>query len=256
MDKAAIKIYGERNSGTRFLTKLIRQNLRVKLLRGVAPPKTVRAIAAEMDLDLEAARDLYFEQSFAETLGWKHSQALPPEQYCPFERVNGHLIFVTISKNPYAWLLSMHRRPYHQGWRRSLTFKQFLTTPWTTLGRDNTAAELSGPVQLWNEKNRSYMKLSEGLNAINLTYEALLTEPEKMMHNIAEQAVCDWKNESFQLVDFLPGNHNKGYDYYRRYYLGELWKGQLDSTAIRLINDRLDREVMAYFNYQTLSPDL
>lgn len=252
MDKPRVKIYGERNSGTRYLAKLLRRNLRVELLRGVAPPQIVRALAVDHGLNLEEARDLYFQENYGQTLGWKHTRVLTAQQLSTYEISDRNLTFVSITKNPYAWLLSLHRRPYHQAHKRELTFEQFLTSPWPTVGRENADQEIAGPVELWNLKNRSYINLRDSGKALNLTYEAVLAEPKQQLDRIAEFCGCNWRRRGYTAVEFLNERQSKGVDYYRRYYLDEEWRQHLTPEAVTIINERLDRALLDFFQYALL----
>ncbi|MCA9949407.1 MAG: hypothetical protein KDE48_07175 [Anaerolineales bacterium] len=248
-----IKIYGERNSGTRYLQKLIKSNLDVNLLRGVAPPKIVRLIAEGQKISKEAARGIYFAKTFDHFLGWKHAQAKSVSQLQKFAICKQNITFVSITKNPYAWLLSLYKRPYHQSWRRSLDFETFLTTPWPTLPRENADPIISNPVALWNHKNRSYTRLKNGLKALNLTYEAVLKDPFKTLEDICNISGCKQLNNTFVKIDRLSSKQNQGFDFFQQYYLREQWRKSLSQTAIAIINESLDEQLLDHFGYRKLS---
>ena len=75
-----VKVFGERNSGTIYLEKLLVKNFKVDIAD-------------------------YF------TLGWKHRLAPHKEE---LDKIEDDIIYLILVKNPYAWLRSMHRKPYHQ----------------------------------------------------------------------------------------------------------------------------------------------
>ena len=111
MDVPLIKVYGERNSGTNYLSALIRLNFSVRELDGCVPWPV-------MGLQLilpgrEAVRDVWFSKTFGHNFGWKHMCVRPVAELKQYTISSRRLHFVTITKNPYSWLLSMHRRPYH-----------------------------------------------------------------------------------------------------------------------------------------------
>ena len=97
---------------------------------------------------------------------------------------NPELSFLTITKNPYSWLLSLHRRPYHQKIDRNLSFEQFLQSKWTTLKRDNSAPVLNSPIELWNKKNRSYLNLDKK-RTLNTTSEDIFKDPANLFEKIS-----------------------------------------------------------------------
>ena len=157
--KAYVKIYGERNTGTNYLDALIRKNLpSITLLKTMA----------------------------SNALGWKHMLPNP-------KRINEYkhqdiTSIITITKNPYSWLLSMYRKPYHYQGDRATTFHQFLKRPWKTLPRDNCPDQAT-PIHLWNSKNGYYLNLHKKLHHIQvicLTYEQLLLAPQTTTKLLAQ----------------------------------------------------------------------
>jgi len=59
-------------------------------------------------------------------------------------------------------------------------------------------------------------------------------------------------NQSFLNVEQSTKNDPMRFDDYKRYYLGELWKNDLSTESIRLINDRLDRDIVKKYNYEII----
>src|SRR3990172_11475666 len=108
MPKLIIKIYGERNTGTNYLDGLIQLNLNTELLRGVVPWYIEKLFNGS-----EIAKDMYFKITYRENLGWKHSLVPSPEIIAKMHLQTKNLIILTITKNPYSWLLSLYRNPYH-----------------------------------------------------------------------------------------------------------------------------------------------
>ncbi|MBW1914379.1 MAG: hypothetical protein JRI86_05510 [Deltaproteobacteria bacterium] len=216
MIKKRIKIYGERNAGTKYLVKLARLNFDVFILRGEARHSFVPSFLRKT----EAAKDLFFRMTFSQNLGWKHAIAPDPAYLKKMQIYSNDLLFLTISKNPYSWLLSLFRRAYHQK-KKMDSFEDFLTTPWETVARERSRKEFENPIVMWNEKNRSYLDLR--------------------------------KQGSF--MNCLLSTKNKGkkdYNYYRKYYLQEQWREKLDTNIIKIINKYLDAEIMERFDYKRL----
>src|SRR5690554_5707917 len=99
----AIKVYGERNTGTNYLEQLLELNVDLPRLPGVVP-----SFVARLDRGAEASRDAWFRLTRRWNLGWKHQAAPTPAQRASWRC--GGVLFVTLTKNPYSWALSMHRR--------------------------------------------------------------------------------------------------------------------------------------------------
>jgi len=246
VNKSVVKIYGERNCGTNYLYELIANNLYVDLFQGV--------ISKEIPwYKKEFVKDLYFRMTFSKNLGWKH--AIAPSKRKLRKKANKvNLIIVTITKNPYSYLLSMHKRPYHYK-RKVGSFYEFLTTPWESVDRENNSRRsFFNPIELWNRKNASYVALAgdDQLQVQNLKYEDLLSDPFRIIKNIAHSYNLEIKRE-FENVNRSTKNE-KGMDfqYYQNYYLNDEWRKKLDRNSIELINQYLDNDLMEYFGYEIL----
>jgi hypothetical protein len=244
-DAPVVKIYGERNSGTNYLAALLGLNLRATQLRGVAP--RFRALSRTPRLR-ESARDLYFDLTYRRNLGWKHGMAPDDSRMATVGRAAEHVGFVTITKNPYAWLLSLHRRPYHAR-GPTPTFEAFVAAPWHARRRDGTPMQLPSPVALWNTKNESYLALARRASCVNVRYEDLVADPEAVVRGIADRLAVPL-NEPFRNVVRSTKKERKDYTYYRDYYVGERWRDQLSDAAVDLVNAALDDDVMAAFSYE------
>lgn len=91
-----IKIYGERNSGTTFLMKLLEKNL--------------------LNVNIE-------DGLFTNRMGWKHS-FLYKNIVKKYKR---NTIFIFLIRDLEPWLKSMYKNPYHIGRRRNI--KEFIRKP-------------------------------------------------------------------------------------------------------------------------------
>lgn len=246
-NKRRIKIYGERNTGTNYLAKLIALNLDVEQLSGVVPGWL---LAAQERLPAkEVVRDLYFAMNFRRNLGWKHMLVKPAQELLRYPACCDGLAFVTLTKNPYSWLLSLYRKPYHKSYSGKPDFETFLTRPWRCVGRDNLAGDLSSPVELWNLKNASYIQLAEKLPTVHLDFEGLLEDPEQLLRRISDAIACEWRQPQFINYDKSTKESSKNSGFYRDYYLNEKWKSEFSAAAVAIVNEQLDREVMDFFGY-------
>ncbi len=246
MTKSKIKIYGERNTGSRYLGSLVGLNLAAELLRGDVP-RIVRKLSQKN----EALRDLFFKITFRRNLGWKHRMAPTAKELknIPLDEI----LFLTITKNPYPWLLSLYQRPYHQQ-KKWKSFEQFLQSPWKTVGRENYSAPFPNPIVIWNQKNRAYLNLKNHASTYNICYEDLLECPEDIIANIVAEFPITRQKNSFENITETTKREDQGknFDYYRQYYLGEQWKEKLDAASVEIINTYLDRDLMTKFGYETV----
>ena len=185
--KKLIKIYGERNTNTNYISKLIQLNLNVQEVPGVVPPHIQHL--QETLPGKELVKDLYFYLTYKHNLGWKHTCVKPVTALKKYNILANDISFLTITKNPYSWLLSLHRNPYHLYCGKP-DFETFLVTPLKTIGRDNCSKTLRNPMELWNVKNASYLQLTE-LNCLNITTESIFENPKTVVNKIGTQFSID-----------------------------------------------------------------
>ena len=171
-----IKIYGERNSGTNYLEQVLELNFDLRLAAGNYPVShhaLYRAIGLVLPDErafrvIEGLRDGYDHRHFDRSLGWKHAQVPVQAGGAGYPPGTG---FLTLTKNPFAWLVSLYRRPYsnrkygsHRGKVVPATgtpFSEFIRAPWPTVGRENGPEEYSNPVSMWGIKTASYFNLGD-----------------------------------------------------------------------------------------------
>jgi hypothetical protein len=244
-----VKIYGERNTGTNYIDKLIRINLDAHMLTGVAP-RHIQLLQRVLP-GRQFIRDRYFELTYGRNLGWKHTKVKSESELRQYKILEEEVYFVTVTKNPYSWLLSMHRRPYHRYYGKKPDFVSFLQSPWTTVGRDNCQSVIRDPVELWNIKNSSYFNLNS-LGAATITSESVLANPKAFIDTIRDSFSIPESTNYFTNLNESTKDKNKNFDYYNDYYLNERWKDELSDESISIINSRLDRSVLDYFGYELL----
>jgi hypothetical protein len=246
-DPQRVKIYGERNTGTSYLEELLVRNLVVECLRGGVPRSIRRSFA-----NSERARDWYFRVTQGKNLGWKHAYvAKAAESRLADARADAtDVLYLTLTKNPYAWLLSLYRQPYHakQGYSN---FGQFLTQPWKTVGRENAPPAFANPVEMWNLKNAAYLELGHSTTTVHCRYEDLLADPLGFLEKLSCEHAIQTRQNPFENVLEAMKRQGRGktFDDYRTYYLEQRWLAELDDACIELINERLDFKVLAQFGY-------
>jgi len=244
----SIKIYGERNTGTHFLQCLVSLNFRANILPGVVPLKLENLFKGN-----ELVKDIYFKITFSKNLGWKHSiiyvNKLIKTKVC-LEKV----LFLTLTKNPYSWLISLYNRPYH-AFNKYYSFEDFLKSPWRTVGRENYKKEFLNPMDMWNKKNYAYLKMAETLPTLNIKYEDLLANPDAILSKISNDYGIKMKTEKIKIYEqSCKDEKGKTFSFYRNYYLKEKWRGKLHNKEIDIINKYLNTDLMYHFGYEKQVP--
>lgn len=246
-----IKIYGERNTNTIYLSKLIELNLAVNEIPGTGPP--VVSKLQKLLPGKEAVREIYFFLTYHKNLGWKHTRVIPWEEMKKYKKTNDDIVFLTITKNPYSWLLSLYQRPYHHHHHsvKEQTFEEFLRTPWKMNPRDNAGRWLKNPIELWNIKNRAYLEFN-AQKKLNLTTEAILRDPEAIIEHISYGFSIPKISTEFINYETSTKDRKKTFNYYRNYYLNEKWQDEITREAIGIINTSVDKTLMSYYGYNIL----
>lgn len=245
-----IKIYGERNTNTNYLEQLIHLNLDAEQVPGVVPGyiKTMQKILPGK----EWLRDWYFSVTPHRNLGWKHSCVMPAGELAKPDLLHSGICFLSITKNPYSWLMSLYRKPYsHQYSGDKPDFKTFLATPWKTVARDNCKSSLANPIELWNIKNASYLQL-ESINGLNLTTESIVTDPQAVIEKISSHFSIDMRVPQFLNYEKSTKDSSKDFAWYQDYYVNEKWRNNLSAQAAAMISKVVDRNLMDYFGYKVL----
>ena len=245
-----IKVYGERNTNTNYLEQLIHLNLDVAQLPGVVPRyvKTIQKVLPGK----EWLRDWYFSVTPHRNLGWKHSRVEPVTESGRFDILNRGICFISITKNPYSWLMSLYRKSYsHQYKVEKPDFETFLATPWKTVARDNCESALASPVELWNIKNASYLLL-EDFNGLNLTTESTVQNPQAVIEKISGHFSIDRLAPGFLNYERSTKDSGKDFAWYQDYYLNEKWRDDLSEHSVAIISRTVDQDLMRHFGYEVL----
>ena len=205
------KVYGERNSGTIYLEWLLKKNLGIQILD---TPET----------------------------GWKHRIAPSPEE---ITSLGNEIHYVCLVKNPYSWLLSMHKRPYMHEDLKNLSFGEFLKYSY---------GDYRNPIIMWNLKNKSYLEMGKyAPNYILVKYEDFLQNISGPLNLIAQRFNLEkpalYKNILSLLTNSRVISSRK---FHHDYYLKEKWRHNLSTQHIELINQFLDKDLMNKFNYSFL----
>jgi hypothetical protein len=260
-DYKFVKVFGERNTGTRALIRMLAAQQGVRMQP--AGEKGAMNLPQNTDLRVvieetykgkwrkvyrDALRDN--EQALAcPTKAWKHALPIWDEA---FTAKHAHVVFCV--RNPYSWALSLARRPYHQKGPKTTRVLDFVSQPWLTVSRDNMEAVLRSPMELWNGKVAAYgafMRQADVPTRV-IQFESFVTDPEGEVRKVLTdfgipfgdvRSVEPTKNPAMTLEDISA--------YYRR----EDWKKSLTAEVVGAINGSIDWELAAQYGYYQLNPE-
>ena len=238
-----VKVYGERNCGTNYLIQLLKLNFNdyVYDWDGIDHPLFYK---------FEFLKDLQFLFSSWYNLGWKHKAVNQNIFFSSFID-RSDLRIVCIIKNPYAFLLSLYKRPYHYKGEIPETFTEFISSTWELRRRDNLSVrELDSPIQLWNKKVDSYLQLKNEYKdkVFLIKYESLLENPNETLEKISKALGLSKFPEFKNIISSTKGD-DMSYLEYKNYYLNKEWMADLSSIDLELINKGLDKQLLSLFSY-------
>ncbi len=263
MQQHIVKIFGERNTGTRALGVLLRQLPGVtNRVPGSRPTEAAdgaleAAIETQMrgpwrKLYLHALRD-EAEARLTTEDPWKH--AVPRLTPAMIAARAGIVLMV---RNPYSWLIGLARRPYHIKGPNADCLEDFAARPWMTERRERLAAVVASPVDLWAAKAAATLALpdratAEGLSCQILRFEDFLPDPAGTTRACADALGLPEGKIVPRDRNTKPGE--AGLSVLQDYYAAERWRGWLTRTAVARINARLDQQVVRELGYRMLDPD-
>lgn len=263
--RAHVKIFGERNTATRALARVLKSIPEVTLrmpeeARAAAEPSpavTQKAIAAHFcdvwrRVYMDALRDNTNHIS-SPLKSWKHSA---PRWHVAYQIYDVTALFMV--RNPYSWAISMACNSYHAKGPDCGDFPDFLARPWLCDWRDNTPRLLPNVIALWNEKLRAYQAFMRAAHlnhtkARLLHFEDFVDNPKLSVARALDTLGLSWshmsppagstKNEAEKLEDL------------QYYYRQEMWRARLTRSAVAQINATLDPGLMAEYGYTQLRPE-
>ncbi|MBT9317469.1 hypothetical protein [Leptothoe spongobia] len=257
MNITQIKVFGERNTGTNWLEDLLMKNYDISIIhhREIIHTQTtelekkfVSSLPQSQQVFMqECINDSIFEYKAAHLFGWKHSAIVADtlKKHPKFEETG----FIFLVKDPYTFIKSLHKRPYHALSKLPKNIDKFLETPWPTLRRDNINTPLlSTPIELWNYKVTSYLDfLEKNSNAILLRYESLLENHEYLFDVIEDKFLL--KAESrLPIVKSTKYDRMNTNDYQKKYLKTSPSSG-LNSASLDLMRSVLDERLMKSCQY-------
>ncbi|NHX27489.1 hypothetical protein HA397_26415, partial [Escherichia coli] len=150
-----IKVFGERNTATNALIKVIETNSDTRCIPGTAsgidPAALRRARKREFSTWLkERTLDGVF-RGVPDQMTWKHAAT----NFTDADAFRDtHVIFTV--RHPASWLLGLYRKPYHILSARPDSFAEFIRMSWKTVARERlNRCRMSLP-DLYETKLRRY----------------------------------------------------------------------------------------------------
>ena len=245
-----VKIYGERNCGTNYLEKLLEANLNVTLLKFEINRWSLFLLKT---IKYDFVQDFLHQLNRNKTLGWKHG--CPPVKAIQSYKSEA-LVIITITKNPYSFLSSLYKNPYHIKGKKPTSLSHFIKNKWTTRPRDLCGVKhLKSPILLWNIKNKAYLELNSKVSkpVINITYEDLLKNPKECIQTIASKGQIEYlDNTTFKNHTVSTKNPELTYNNYKYYYLNEEWKGEFSKLDFDFLKTQIDDHLDNHFKYTLL----
>lgn len=274
----AVKVYGERNTGTRALVAAVEANFHVAVLAPSRRPKP-----AEIEAEVARRRGLLGHAPFtalplawgrpvreaildetsmplvAEAFGWKH--AAPPLEEIERQQARAaDVLFLVVTKHPLFFLSSLHRRPHHdlvRRWPRP-SLSRFLRQPWRPVGRDLIGpAALASPVDLWRVKAEAYRRLvAAAPHALHVRYEDFVADYDATLDRVAAALAAPARADGAAWARPEPstkGDDLSFADYARRYDLARAGDGFFRED-VAFVNARLPEDLLRAFGYAALDP--
>lgn len=223
-----MQIFGERCSGTKFLRKLMLDNF----------PELIETCQ-------------YGHKHF---MPWLETPLPPMEGMRWLSKENARRYFrgskkcliIVIIRNPYDWLKSFYRKPYHVEGSLTEYFDDFITLPWKSYeGSLNdieninpwTGEPFNNVLELRNYKNKNYLRVRNYVsNYLLVRYEDIRDHPHEFINFIAERYGIE-KCEDFFPQDKYVDHHPTDQKYTPKEYF------KLIPSQLQWINDHLDWEV-------------
>ncbi len=259
-----LKIFGERNTGTRALAQMIRHNTDARL-QFFSAPKNERAAefealwtqveniprAAWRKMYRDALLDMEVAQADA-TRAWKHTK---PVWTSEFAKQNISPVFMV--RNPYSWFLALARRPYHRRGIYARSLEEFADSPWMTVGRDNMDRILPSPLTLWNDKLRAYGMFegrakSAKLPTSVIKFEDFVIDPVAVVR--ALMVKLDIPFDDIQPIQKSTKDDSRNQPEIANYYAAEQWKEYLSQGLVETLNNLIDWDTAATHGYERLDP--
>ena len=252
----SVKIFGERNTGTNALAKIIERNSASRCLPAVAADvDPAAARRAYRRWNTAARRERIIDSVFAPRGpldAWKHCATDFPDA----SLFANTLVLFTV-RHPASWLVSLFRKPYHRLGPKVRSIEELMMTPAQTVDRERLGARSLLPLDLYQRKFDSYVELAARLTEHGVPhhfvrFEDLILRQEEVFRAIAPDLADAGKQ--FQELRKSTKDESKTLEDYQRYYGEELWRSRLCGLE-DAVNSQIDWDRFRRFGYERLKAD-
>lgn len=248
-----LKIFGERNTGTTVLKKIIQANSSTTCYGGTAGQfdKYVSYKVKILKLLSPTIAEIYLDYCFRNkglNESWKHTATL-------FDSPNfvQNVSYLFLVRDPRSWILSMYKTRYNLGLRKTddIKFNEFINKKFIPNKRDNLGLEPLRLLDLYNKKIASYVIFENQLKADKIDYnylnfEKLVLSQREAFLQIKHLLIYPKNNFS----EYAPSTKTKNKDakFYQSYYAEKKWIEELADNMIS-IEDQVDWATFNKFGY-------
>jgi len=255
LDDMSIKVFGERNTGTNALIGMLKNNSESKFCPGTMSElsyASTKKVVVLQKLGLgnskkEEAIDRVFKgRGLLER--WKHSATFVTKN--ELSHIHDSKFIFTV-RHPLSWLVGLYKNPYHILIDKPDDLVSFANTKWRTVGRENVALDLYKPLDLLEEKLKSYVELMEQLEKNNHPYKII--QFEKFVSNQKAtfdylRVMLDEPSVDFEELIESTKEKKKNSKFYASYYDNEIWRK--DFPEIENIKNTISRDLLSSFGYE------
>ncbi|MEO1313567.1 MAG: hypothetical protein AAFV27_06790 [Pseudomonadota bacterium] len=257
-----VKIFGERNTGTRALNALLRQIPDVvgRVQSRDAVPPIDGAVAAAIESEMKGHWKRLYLHALRDDIAARHSVDEPWKHACPRltpSMIDAGVRTLLLVRNPYSWLIGLARRPYHMKGPHATSLESFAARPWMTERREGLPAVVASPLDLWSRKAAGTLNYADtareaGLHSATLRFEDFVLDPASVA------------TEAFRQIDLVPPDlsprsrntkmNEASLEQLQTYYRTEAWRCRLTRETVARINQRVDWQIAEQLGYPMLDP--
>jgi len=180
--------------------------------------------------------------------GWKHGH------YCVPWTLDREIDVVVVTKNPYAWCLSLYNYTKPQ-----MSFDQFIKRP-IIFGEPKGSPFLlkaANPIQHWNSMNFHWLSIVMNEKKVCfVSFESFLNNAEDMVFRIANYFGFDCK-KVFKNTNKItnPSEENinlSNQDFDKNFYINKSYLKSFSPESLNFVKQQIDADVLHQLGYSIL----
>lgn len=262
-----LKVFGERNTGTNFVCKLVSANSNLISLDHSSSPVSIDRLARIMNDKplltrlMPLSRRLIFNRlldqerkdNFPFDFGWKH--AVVDDKRLRTSPKFASTLFIFLVRNPWRFVSALHKRPYNILPNPPHNLSDFVESSFLANERDCLPSNfVQSPVDFWNLKVKSYFSCEQKVeNALVCYYENITQFPEAFLHSL--RPYCEINDTLFVPTESTKGD-NKTFKDYQKEAIAYDPIEELGEKIYNKILSRLDQETLRKTPYWQESGNL